>query len=102
MKYATFQDFGEIEGPNLTGSYQTIMTIAANKATRICWILNECDEAVIISLDGGTTAAFKLPAKYSVSWDGGAAQIYLPAGSIEVKHAGLLPTEGSVIVSVSE
>ena len=99
MKFANFLDYAEIEGPNLTGSFQTILTIS--EPIRIFWIINECDAAVIISFDSGATSPFKVPAGYSLSWDGGASNTYINAGTVKVKHAGSLPNSGSVILSVS-
>lgn len=95
---ATLQARGKISGTALTGSYATILTTASN--FKILYLFNTCDQTIFVSLDNGTTDHFELESGESVTVDFAANDIVLASGSVvRAKHAGVVPTSGSIRAS---
>lgn len=89
---------GKILGTALTGSYQTVFTAAANLA--LLYLINSCNQPIMVSLDTGVTDHFELDIGESVTIDlGSNNKHYASGGVIQAKHAGVVPTSGSIRVS---
>lgn len=100
------EDARTASGASLTGSYANVGTALANSA-RIIFIFNGCDEPITVSWDGGATDGFVLPATSAVSVDcsinkeGNQHPPQLPVGAqFQAKHNGVVPTSGSVSITV--
>lgn len=89
---------GKIAGASLTGSYASLLSAPATRG-RVLYLLNDCDQSILISFDGGTTAHFELAPGESPVIDLKANGLALESG-ISVKHAGVAPTSGSIRASV--
>lgn len=95
---ATFEVEGTELGTNLTGAFANVKTLANN--CQIIILRNMCDQMVVFSLDGGTTAHYTLDVDESVTLDLGATSRFITAAvQIHCKHAGTVPTSGSVYVN---
>ncbi len=89
---------GKIAGSALTGSYATLLNPTSD--LRIIYILNSCNDTIMVSLDGGTTDSFELESGESVTVDLAANGMKFDnAVNISSKHAGAAPTAGSVRAS---
>jgi hypothetical protein len=89
---------GKIAGASLTGSYATVVTTA--QITRLVFVINSCDQTILVSLDGGATAAFELEAGESVSLDLATDGLRIASGvNLQAKHGGVTPTTGSVRIT---
>jgi hypothetical protein len=89
---------GEIAGASLTGSYAALLDPSSD--LRMLFLLNDCNNTVLVSLDGGSTDSFKLKAGESVALD--LAVNGLKADNtvnISAKHGGAAPTSGSIRAS---
>lgn len=91
---AALPTYGKIAGTSLTTTYATLLTMSAD--ARGLTIMNSCDQAVIITLDNGTTNNIELDAYESITEDYAALGRYLTSSTIKAKHAGTLPKVGSV------
>jgi hypothetical protein len=82
-----------------TASFVTKYTTTA--PTVALTMRSNCDEQVIVSLDGGTTTHFTLDPYDAASIDFGANTRTLSTGAvIAVKHAGTIPTQGSLKINI--
>jgi hypothetical protein len=89
---------GEIAGASLTGSYATLLNPTTD--LRVLYLLNDCNNTIFVSLDGGSTDSFKLKAGEGLSVDLGANGLKFDnAVNISAKHAGAAPTSGSIRAS---
>lgn len=91
---ATLPAYGKIAGTSLTTTYATLLTMSAD--ARGLTIMNSCDQAVIITLDNGTTNSIELDAYESITEDYAALGRHLTSSTIKAKHAGTLPKIGSI------
>lgn len=93
-----YQQAGKIAGTSLTASHQTIITTTA--IARVVHIINSCNAAVVVSLNG-TTDYQELPASTGMAIDLVANSLHIASGAtITAKHAGSAPTSGNIAVSV--
>ena len=93
-----YQAKGKIAGTALTGSYATVLDPSSD--LRAIWIFNSCNQTIMVSLDGGTTDTFELEPGESTSFDLAANGMkFSNAVNISAKHAGVVPTGGSVRVT---
>ena len=91
---ATTPAYGKIAGTSLTTSYATLLSMS-NPAKTIT-LMNSCDQAVIITLDNGTTNNLELDAFEAWTHDFAANSMYLSTSTIKAKHTGTLPKVGSI------
>lgn len=95
---ASFQSAGEIAGTALTGSYATVLTLNADAVCLV--ILNSCNNTIYVSLDSGTSDTLKLESGESLTLDFGTNGRRVASGTtIQAKHAGAAPTQGTIRVS---
>lgn len=93
-----YQAKGKIAGTSLTGSYQTVLNPTSDLL--VIYVINSCDNTILVSLDGGTTDTFELEAGESVTVDLAANNLKFDnTVNISAKHNGAAPTSGSVRVS---
>jgi hypothetical protein len=93
-------------GTSLTGSFQNVGAVTTSPG-RIIIIMSDCDTAVVVSWDGGTTSHFSIPASGAIAIDVSAnkdedGQVrFLETGTqFSAKHDGSVPTEGKVRIMV--
>jgi hypothetical protein len=92
------QNLGATACTALTGSYATISTPAFNVC--ILQIFNSCDQTIVISIDGGTTAFLQLEAREATSIDWCTNGLFITSGTaIKAKHNGVVPTLGNLRIS---
>lgn len=96
IKHSVFTPYGAIDGTSLTGSYQTVLT-PGNDLCSI-YLLSSCDKPIIVSLDGGVTDHFKLD-NDGLVFDGRTNSKHIRNPVIKAKHAGVVPTTGSIRVT---
>ena len=95
---ASFPARGKITGTALTGTYANIFTAASDIQT--LFLINNCDQVILISLDAGVTDHVELASNQSISYDFGSNSRHLASGTdIRVKHGGVVPTTGAITVS---
>ncbi len=86
---------GNIAGTALTGSYATLLD--ATTDLLILHFFNSCNTTILVSMDGGTTDSFELEAGESFSLDlGSNGMKHSNAVNISAKHAGAVPTAGTI------
>lgn len=100
-KHADFDDYGQLAASSLTGSYQTLLTLTDDADILI--LFNTSNHDLIL----------RVPSKAARSTSATTKEIYVCAaqpfvldlrpgskrlakGLIEVKHAGVAPTSGSI------
>ena len=87
---------------SISGSYANIGTVTANP-WKIFYITNTTDQAMIVSINGGVTDHFVIPAGQSLSMDASANGIqqneYLPKGTQFAVKQVSAPSSGSVYVA---
>lgn len=89
---------GKIAGTSLTGSYATLLDPSSD--IRILNLFNSCNATIFVSLDGGSTDSMELEVGESVSLDLGANGLkFANAVNISAKHAGAVPTAGTIRAS---
>ena len=96
-KHVVIPAYGRIDGTAITGSYQTVIT-----ATNDCYsiqVFNTCDNPIILSMDGGTTEHYELDGE-GFHIDGRANDFQFGKPTIQVKHAGSAPTQGSLRITL--
>lgn len=96
-KHATIPAYGELQGTALTGSYQIV--ISPDDDVLILFIFNSCNQPIIVSLDNGVTDQLKLDAE-CLTIDLRASSRSLGKPIVKAKHAGVVPTSGSLRVTV--
>ncbi len=90
-----YQAKGKIAGTSLTGSYATLLDPSSD--LRIIYLMNSCDQTILVSLDGGSTDTFELEPAESVSIDLTSSRMkFSNAVNISAKHAGVVPTAGTI------
>lgn len=89
--------YGAINGTAISGTYQTIFTATFDLV--ILQIFNTVNEDTIISLDGGTTDHYKLPAGTSFVLDFTANDARLSKPIVQVKKVSATPTSGFMSVT---
>lgn len=90
-----YQAKGKIAGTALTNSYATLLDPSTD--LRIIYLLNTCNLAVFVSLDGGTTDTFELDPGESVSIDLAGNGLKFPnAVNISAKYVSAASTSGSI------
>ncbi len=90
---AVFQAEGAIAFGSLTNSYATLFTPSA--ATKMLQMRNNCNAAVSVSMDAGSTTHYTLDAGDAISLDLQANALNMGATAIQVKYAVGAPTSGS-------
>lgn len=92
---ATFQSMGSVAGTALTGTYQTVLTLTADAVCLV--VLNTCNNTILVSLDGGTSDTLRLESGESLTLDFGTNGRRVSSGAtIQAKHAGAAPTQGTI------
>lgn len=95
---ATFPARGKISGTALTGTYANIFTAASD--LRVLFVYNTCDQPILVSLDAGVTDHFEFDAREGTAIDFTQNGRHLAnTTDIRVKHAGVVPTDGSIRIS---
>ena len=100
----------KISGASLTASYADLSPAISVNAVNEFQMFNSCDQAILVSLNNGTTDHFELDPYESatVSFIGGA--LFLAPSvdgstpytfQLKAKHAGVTPTAGSLRVTVN-
>jgi hypothetical protein len=94
---ASFLELQSIDFDDLTTSFQALTNSGEDKMQSLD-VFNNTDGNLVISLDGGTTEHWFLPAFMGKSFD------FLSSGRqcsgiVQVKYVGTAPTEGSVYAS---
>lgn len=92
----TFDTKAKIAGTSLTGTYQTLKTVAGT-SVRTIFLMNTCNQTILVSMDGGSNDTFELEPFESVTLtpaQGFFNRYY--AGTIQVKHGGVAPTAGTI------
>jgi hypothetical protein len=81
-------------GTSLTASFQSVGAITTTPG-RIIILMNDCDTAVVVSWDGGSTANFSLPASSAIALDlaanrdeNGQARFLATGSQFSAKHDG--------------
>lgn len=86
---------GKIAGASLTGSYATLLDPSTD--LRIVQLFNSCNQTIFVSLDSGSTDTFELEPAESTSIDLTSNRLkFSNAVNISAKHAGVVPTAGSI------
>ena len=86
--------FGEVAGTALTGSFQNLLVPGGD--AKLVLLVNDCDQDIIISFDAGTTENIKLDSNVSTALDLAMNGMVLNNLTYQVKHAGVVPTAGSI------
>jgi len=89
-----------IAGTAITGAYQPLSSPDG-------WVLlvaftNDCNEALLVSYDGGTTDHLYIPASVNMVFDYSASFVRPSDPVFAVKHDGDVPTSGFFSVSLSQ
>ena len=92
LQGANYPTSAKIAGTALTGSYQTVMTNSS--ALRIIFLLNSCNQTILISFSGGLNH-FELEPGESIVIDLGTSGMN-HASNIQAKHNGVVPTAGTL------
>lgn len=95
MDDAIFNPISIVDATTLTGSYVAAVTGLVD--AREIEIQNESDEEVYVSFDG-SNLHYPLHANNSKVFNLAEAD-YQFSGSVYLKHAGVVPTEGDVYIS---
>ncbi len=93
---AVWQAEGAIAFGSITNVYQTVLTPSAS--TKIVFMRNNCNTAMTVSMDGGSTANFVLDAGDQVAVDYVANGLLSGTAAIQVKYVSA-PASGSFRVN---
>lgn len=93
-----YQAKGKIVGSSLTGSYATVLDPSSD--LKIIYLINSCNNTILVSLDSGSTDTFELEAGESVTIDLASSGLkFNNTLNIQAKHGGAAPTSGSIRVT---
>ena len=90
---------GELAHSDFAGTYVTVVAATAEHM-RVVILVNATDEAVIFSLDGGTTDSVLVPSGQTVTIDLRANDGNIPPAAIQVKDGDSAASAGQVGATV--
>lgn len=94
------QALGTLDCTALTGTYAPIVTPAFVSCLMV--VFNSCDKSLFLSIDSGTTDAFKLAPGDNLSLDLCTNGRSIGSGvAIEAKHDGVVPAAGTLRISTA-
>lgn len=103
LKHVTFESSSLVAGSSLTGSYVTILTTTQDSDFLV--VACTCDQNIYLELNSvqlsGVVAREEIPwlARQSLVLDFRSLGKRLAAGEIKAKHAGAVPTAGSLAIT---
>lgn len=91
IKHAEFIT-ATIAGTAISGSLSPLLTLSGDVDT--VFVMNSCDEDVVIQLTDSTSTEVTLPARTSFAFDGRPNKKRFRAGTIQIKYASAAVTSG--------
>ena len=97
LAHAEIPAYGSLDSGAIAAAYSQIISFTYD--ITILHVFTDLNQPFILSLDGGVTDHYLIPAFHSFIIDFQAGRMRVPTPDVQVKHNGVAPTAGFISVT---